>query len=313
MSNLAIVAIPTEDDYVHKISSEKVPHCTLLFLGDIENKPIHRIASFLQHAVETIELGPFGLEVDYRGTLGEDDADVVFFKKVWWSARRVEEFRGQLLKNNEIRDAYDSVEQYDEWLPHLTLGYPRAPAREDKRDFPGIRWVEFNRIALWQGNYEGPEFRLEYNYNNDLAEVAMSIQAERGRDHLEHFGVKGMKWGKSTATATSTPVATTTVINKGLKNKTKIKGTGGQGAPAAKDAVKAAVTKQKLKKSGPSALSNQELRELATRVQLEQQVSGLTAGPGKKFVKKLVKDEGQNQIRREFSEAATAQVKKAKS
>ncbi len=102
MSNLAIVAIPTEDDYVHKISSEKVPHCTLLFLGDIENKPIHRIASFLQHAVETIELGPFGLEVDYRGTLGEDDADVVFFKKVWWSARRVEEFRGQLLKNNEI-------------------------------------------------------------------------------------------------------------------------------------------------------------------------------------------------------------------
>jgi 2'-5' RNA ligase len=313
MSNLAIVAVPAEDDYVHKISSEKVPHCTLLFLGDVEGKPVHRIASFLQHAVEIMELGPFGLEVDYRGTLGEDEADVLYFKK-GWSAKRIEQFRGQLLKNNEIRDAYDSTEQFPGWLPHLTLGYPRTPAREDKRDYPGIRWVEFDRIAIWQGEYEGPEFRLEYNYHNDLAEVAMSIHAERGRGFLEHYGVMGMKWGVRNVTSgkSSTPVTTTTTINKGLRSKTKIKGTGGKGSPAAEDAIKAATTKQKLKKSGPAALSNTELRDLATRLQLEQQVSQLATPKGQKFVKNLVKTEGQNQVRREFSEAATAQVKKAK-
>jgi hypothetical protein len=97
-----------------------------------------------------------------------------------------------------------------------------------------------------------------------------------------------------------------------LKSKTKIKGTGGKGSPAADDAVKAAMTKQKLKKSGPAALSNTELRDLATRLQLEQQVSTLAAPKGKKFVQKLVKDEGSNQIRREVSEAATSGVKKVK-
>ncbi len=78
MNNLVIVAIPAEDDYVHKISSEKVPHCTLLFLGEAINPNLLRIAQFLQHAVTITELGPFGLDVDYRGVLGEDKADVLF-------------------------------------------------------------------------------------------------------------------------------------------------------------------------------------------------------------------------------------------
>ena len=34
MSNLVIVAIPDENDRVWKVSSEKIPHMTLLFLGD---------------------------------------------------------------------------------------------------------------------------------------------------------------------------------------------------------------------------------------------------------------------------------------
>ncbi len=76
MSNLVVVAIPEEDDYVHQISSEKVPHCTLLFLGEAVNPNVLRIAEFLQHAVDTMEIGPFGLDVDYRGTLGEISAEL---------------------------------------------------------------------------------------------------------------------------------------------------------------------------------------------------------------------------------------------
>lgn len=310
MGTLAIVAVPREDDYIWKISSEKVPHCTICFLGEAEGKPVNRIAAFVEHAVRTTAIGPFGLTVDYRGELGPDKADVLFFKKSW-SGRRLEEFRGQLLQNNEIRDAYESVPQYDEWTPHLTLGYPETPAKEDKRDYPGFHWIEFDRIAVWTGNYEGPEFRLEYDYDDHLAEVAMSTSAERGRDFLEHFGVKGMKWG---VRRSHTPVSITTKIAAGPRGKTKIKGKGGQAHPATEDALKAAEQKQKLRKSGAAALSNNELRELSTRMQLEQQVKSLDAqsrSSGKKLAKSLLKEEGNQavgNIRRAGKKAAVRKI-----
>lgn len=309
---LAIVAIPAEDDYVHKISSEKVAHLTLCYLGEPEGKPVQRIAAFLGHAVNIMEIGPFGLDVDYRGTLGPDNADVLFFKKAW-SGKRVEEFRGQLLKNNDIRDAYDSVPQYSEWTPHLTLGYPETPAKEDNRDYPGIHWVQFDRIALWTGDSVGPEWRLQYNYDNDLAEVAMSSHAERGREFLEHFGVKGMKWG----VRRNRPMAAVTTesrVNAGVRGKTKVKAKGGVAHPASPDAVKAASLKQKHKKSGAAALSNNELRELATRLQLEQQVKVLNAqskSSGKKFVKETLADTGKQQSRRVFNAQVGKRVAKA--
>lgn len=303
MSNLIIVAIPEEDDYTHKISSEKIPHCTLLRLGDVEGKPVLRIAEFLQHAVNILEFGPFGLGVDHRGTLGKDEADVLFFKKDW-SCKRIEQFRGQLLKNTDIRNAYDSVEQFPEFLPHLTLGYPKAPAKEDKRDFPGFRWVEFDRIALWFGDFEGPEFRLEYNY--DLAEVSMS--AERGKEFLSHYGIKGMRWGvrrSAEVTAVSRP-------DSGLlRRQTKVGVKGGESHPAHEDAVKAAVQKQKLKKSGAAALSNQELRDLATRLQLENQVQVLASSKGKAFVKKEFENQSRQQAQKGFKKGASTVGKTA--
>lgn len=315
MPDLAIVAIPAENEYVHRISSEQVAHCTLLFLGDAVNPNILRIAEFLQHAVNIMEIGPFGLEVDYRGKLGDDQADVLFFRK-GWSCKRIELFRNQLLKNTHIRDAYDSVEQHPEWKPHLTMGYPDSPAREDPRDFPGFYWIEFDRIALWYGNYEGPEFRLEYNYNNDLAEVAMSLPADRGRDFLEHYGIKGMRWGKSsTGSPAAREVSAQSVVNQGLKSKTKIKAKGGENHPAAEDAIKAAVSKQKLKKSGAKALSNHELQELANRMNLEQQVKRLAVNesrnPAKKFVADTILGVGKQQVTRIASDEATKRVDRA--
>lgn len=310
MGNLAIVAIPREDDYVRKISSEKVPHCTILFLGPAEGRPVLKIAEFLQHAVNIMELGPFGLEVDSRDVLGMDEADVLLFKKSW-SCKRVEQFRSQLLKHNPIRDAYDSVNQYDEWTPHLTLGYPKTPAKEDKRDYPGIHWVEFDRIALWYGDYQGPEFKLEYNYNDDLMEVAMSAEADHGRAFLEHYGIKGMKWGVRKSRS-ATDVTTTSVVNAGLRSKTKVKAKGGHAQEATPDAVKAAVQKQKLRKSGAAALSNNELRELATRLQLEEQVKTLAAPKGKKFVTKQLSTAGTQQVQRGLSEAAGEATRRAR-
>lgn len=201
MSNLVIVAIPAEGDLVHKISSEKVPHLTLMYLGETsEDKNVTRMAEFVQHALSIHGHGPFSLKVDHRGELGDEKADVLFFES-GWDAKWIKSLRGQLLQQADIRAAYRSEEQFPEWVPHLTLGYSGAPAKklDDDRKIYAVR---FDRIAVWDGNYEGPEFRLKWE-ENQLTETHGSIwdapgaahTAELGGDFLEHYGVKGMRWG----------------------------------------------------------------------------------------------------------------------
>lgn len=188
-----IVAVPTLGERVYKISSEAVPHLTLLNLGDADLSADAML--YVEHACK--ELSPFGLSVDYRGELGEDSADVLFFEDNAWDLGRVKEFRHWLLLNDEIKQAYDAADQFEEWTPHLTLGYPEAPAREDDHDHR-IGYVDFDRVAVWTGEFEGPEFRLKYD--NYAMEVAMSdmTTVQRGEAavaDLFHSGVKGMKWG----------------------------------------------------------------------------------------------------------------------
>jgi phage gp16-like protein len=128
----------------------------------------------------------------------------------------------------------------------------------------------------------------------------MSVTADAGREFIAHYGVKGMRWGVRRS-ASPTEVTTQSVVNAGLSSKTKVKAKGGQAHPATDDAIKAAMQKQKLKKSGTAALSNKELSELRDRLQLEQQVKQLAAPTGKKFVTGQLKTQGQQTIQREVS------------
>jgi 2'-5' RNA ligase len=182
--SVVIVAIPEKRDPVWKISSEKVPHLTLCYLGDqVDDVAIIRMTEYLDHVVKT-SIRPFGLGVKRRGLLGEHQADVLFFKES--HADELRDIRSYLLGDGDIYNAYHSTDQYEKWLPHLTLGYPETPARPEVKDSFGIDWVYFDRVALWTGDYEGAEFEL----NRD--EVSMSDSVN---DILEHFGTKGMKWG----------------------------------------------------------------------------------------------------------------------
>lgn len=78
-------------------------------------------------------------------------------------------------------------------------------------------------------------------------------------DVLAHYGVRGMKWG----------------VRRGRS----------ESAPASEDVKKARVAASKVtKKGGTSALTNQELQTLVTRMNLERQFSTLTSqskGQGK--------------------------------
>lgn len=186
MASLVIVALPSEDDYVNQISSEKVAHMTLLFLGDMsEVQNLTKIIDFTKHAADLM-LKRFSMEVDRRGVLGPDFADVLFFKKTKWSGfEDINNFRSALLKENNIRVAFDSVQQFDEWQPHLTLGYPETPTKPDKRDYPGFWSVNFDRIAIWVKDFEGIEFLLK-SYDYDEVMEMGSIEA-KGSAFVKRF------------------------------------------------------------------------------------------------------------------------------
>ena len=114
-------------------------------------------------------------------------------------------------------------------------------------------------------------------------------------DVLAHYGVPGMKWGvrkKRAAPSGPTPVVPKVVPGK------KVKATGGKYHKPAKDAIDAAVARQKAQKSSVDALSNQELQALVKRMNLEQQYSKLRVNrmnPAKKFVVSLLSSVGQQQ------------------
>lgn len=118
--------------------------------------------------------------------------------------------------------------------------------------------------------------------------------ADIGREALEHFGVKGMHWGvrreqmRTTSEArragkeavrremrVAAPIRATPTIGRSSFTKSSVKTVGGEDHPPHEDAVKVAVAKQKMKKSGVVALSNSELQTMATRMQLESQVHSL--------------------------------------
>jgi 2'-5' RNA ligase len=304
MANLVIVAVPAADDDVWKVSSEKVPHMTFCFLGDADSNPnIPQINKYV--AEQANYLPPFNLRVDHRGFLGQDEADVLFFAKdIPW---QVHDFRDRLLADVNIRSAYNSVPQHTEWSPHLTLGYPETPANEDSWDPMGTIYVKFDKVAVWMGDYTGQEVTLvdKSPKVSSMDEPALAY-ASAGEDFLSHYGVKGMRWGVRKSEATRDVTITT-----GKKNKTKVKG--GEGLPIHSDAVAKVTVGQIKKKSGVNAVSDDDLRKYANRLQLEQQVKQLEynqASPGKKFVKKLLGQQGTNAANQVASQATSKAVKK---
>lgn len=252
-SQLVIVALPTEYDAIRTVSSQKEPHLTLLYLGRPGYSPdqIEHIRSYVDHASSL--LTEFGLEGVERGELGPKRADVLFFNKSW--VQWLEEFRSTLLQDPLISAAYNAIEQYPNWTPHLTLGFPDDPAKESKTN-PNA-YVRFDRISLWTGDYTGPTFKLR---NYDM-EVAMSQLAPSGPvvdDGLMHYGVKGMKWGVHRSDAELARASTRT--------------------PRASADAKAADSAQtKIHAGGTRTLSNQELQGLITRMNLERQYQSMTA------------------------------------
>jgi 2'-5' RNA ligase len=308
-SQLVVVAIPAESDPVWSVSSEKVPHMTLLYLG--EDVSISDVD--VQHVTEHVEyastlLTRIGMDVDRRGTLGPQEADVLFFNKGYdW--KKLVQFRHNLLADNVTSKLYHSATQFPEWVPHLTLGFPDKPAKKDTRDYPGFSWINFDRIALWTENSAGPTFVLkEGNYGMDTA-MAQSQGSAIAEEVLEHYGVKGMKWGAHKGSSSSVPAGTTRVTQN---KKGQLVGQGGRKIPPHSDAINKVHVQTAAKGSGLHALSNKDIQDAVTRMNLEQQFVRLSPQSKKQKAKKFVAETllgiGKQQISQAANNAASQQV-----
>jgi 2'-5' RNA ligase len=303
-SNLVIVAIPQHDDDVWKVSSEKKPHMTLCFLGDAMTNPnVAKISDFVER-LATRSLDPFNLMVDHRGFMGPEDADVLYFAEVPW---QVEMFRMDLLSNPEIRMAYEAIPQHQKWKPHLTLGYPDTPANKDDWDPMGTQYVQFDKIGVWFGDFEGPEFQLvEHPRPKEFEDSpAVAGWADQVGNVLAHHGIKGMRWGVRRKNIGGPKEVVVNVDHKKLKAK------GGEGHPPTEDAVKTAAVKQKAKASGVAALSNSEIQAAVRRMNLESDFKTATtkqSAPAKKFIANLLVNTGKNQAQQAANYAASQAV-----
>lgn len=123
-----------------------------------------------------------------------------------------------------------------------------------------------------------------------------SEKISNGASYLEHAGVKGMRWGVRKDRSGSSANSPKRVQVKEKPGRGVVKTSGGKKLDASTDAKQKAKLKQKAKASTTDSLSNEELKKLVTRMQLEQQYSKLSSqtqkkSKGKEFIKGVLKNE----------------------
>jgi len=183
-----IVAIPAQDDPIWNASSEPKPHMTMIWLGKQEFTPEQwgSILGGVKGAAMEFGAaeGPQELAVTSREPLGDDDADVLML-----DPGPMTRLRDYMLTHETIKAAHDAVDQYPQWTPHLTLGYPTTPAKGE----PG-ETIRFDRLAVWDGDYEGEEYPMSVAVEEDMPVVDEDEPISHGGNPDEDWSVEPVPW-----------------------------------------------------------------------------------------------------------------------
>lgn len=182
--------------------------------------------------------------------------------------------------NKEYSDIFDA-----EFNKALTRVYGTSPSGKYKVISTHDGWVVgFNEDKVKHADETLFTFEARRDNFGRILEFKLKddtlIQSEIN-DYLAHHGIKGMRWGvrrENPSGGLPTPVTVST-----KPNSSKIQTKGGANHPASDEAKRSASIHQKLKKSGVNSLSNKEMQELVTRLNLEQQLSKLTTPQKSQF------------------------------
>jgi hypothetical protein len=136
-----VVLRPRPEDPVVSIASGVHPHCTLLYLGDgtVDLEPLKAIVESLASSIGH----PMTDKVSGRAVLGADQADVLLL-----DASGSSEVRAALMAEDGVLELLGMQEQFPAWIPHLTIGYPEAPAVEG--EMPAD--ITYDLLSIWRGN-----------------------------------------------------------------------------------------------------------------------------------------------------------------
>ena len=133
-----IVGLPAADDPIYEVSSEQPPHLTMIYLSvDF----IEQAAQIL--AGEAPKYEPTTVEVTETGELGDGGAQVAHVNPLGLA-----DVREVLLTYEPIFQGVEAMEQFPEWTPHVTLGYPETPPLST--DVPDT--ITIDRLAILDGS-----------------------------------------------------------------------------------------------------------------------------------------------------------------
>lgn len=143
--------LPKADDPIVAASSEPA-HITMLWFGSVADLSEEDLSALAEAAALWAGKadGIITASVTERGTLGNDEADVVFV-----DGEGLRAFRDGMAADPTLAEMMGRVGQYETWTPHVTLGYPESPANGE---YDG-ETVEFDRLVLWAGT-ETTEYAL---------------------------------------------------------------------------------------------------------------------------------------------------------
>lgn len=146
-----VVMLPADSDPVTAATSEDMAHMTTIWMGDTKDFTDYDEPQYMADEVAAYAAGldgPIVVPVKERGMLGKEDADVVFLEPT----ESLLAARDGLLESSPwVKRAHDSVEQYPEWTPHVTLGYPEGVENGPAvGEYDGTE-ITFDRLGLWLG------------------------------------------------------------------------------------------------------------------------------------------------------------------